>query len=540
MSERGGVKVFEGRVYARIRYGQNERFEERLPWASPDDLESARKRSGIIAELCDQLVASGRRDLVRPTAREAAITTSEKTLATIRKSVAQFAKIGAASTATKLTTFKDIAEDWVSGEMTKRFPDQMTKKTNFRLERGRLRRYIYPHVKDVPIAAFEKRHADHVMAQLPPKRVKTPAARRQIAQILSRVMNLAVMPLGLIKATPLGRGWLPRVGKSKMYSCLFPTEERTFLGCKEVDEDFRLFIGILDREGMRISELVDSDWWQWNLEVGTFLATKTKTDDPRMWALRKDTLAAMRVWKERHGDTLARPFFNVASDQATKDTLAQRLRDAIGAAGIDRKELLESTEFTGRLRAHDMRATFVTVSIAEGKSETWIRDRTAHKTTSMIDRYRRTARQFEELSLGSLVDLTEALGWGISWVILGEEEPFDGDLTTENNEGFRRKDSNFRKRNQNPRAVRTASRSAAIADDSDAGDDPPEPGSPTDPPGLRRLPSDVQSLVADALSEAYPHAFGGRPEDVLAPLARAARAIDRGRAPKAKRQRGRR
>jgi hypothetical protein len=64
------------------------------------------------------------------------------------------------------------------------------------------------------------------------------------------------------------------------------------------------------------------------------------------------------------------------------------------------------------LRAHDLRATFVTMSLAEGKSETWIRDRTGHKTASMIDRYRRAARQVQELELGSLVDLVEGLGWG--------------------------------------------------------------------------------------------------------------------------------
>lgn len=74
-----------------------------------------------------------------------------------------------------------------------------------------------------------------------------------------------------------------------------------------------------------------------------------------------------------------------------------RLRDGLKLAGVTRTELFESTEHTGKMRAHDLRATFVTFSLPEGKSETWIRDRTAHKTLSMVDRYRRTARQFEEL-----------------------------------------------------------------------------------------------------------------------------------------------
>jgi integrase len=73
-------------------------------------------------------------------------------------------------------------------------------------------------------------------------------------------------------------------------------------------------------------------------------------------------------------------------------------------AGVTRPELFTSMEHTGKLRAHALRATFVTCSIASGKPQTWIRDRTAHKTMSMVDRYRRTARQFEELDLGALGD----------------------------------------------------------------------------------------------------------------------------------------
>lgn len=535
MKERGGVKVFEGRVYARIRYGQNERFEERLPWASPGDQAAARERARLIAELCDQLVAAGRRDLVRSTAKEAAAATSPKALETVRKAVAALAKLGPTTSATKLTTFKDVAEDWLSGELRRKYPDHVAAKASFKLERARLDRYIYPHIKDVPIVAFEKAHADLVMSHLPAKRIKTSAARRHVAQIIGRVLNLAVMPLGLIKVSPLPRGFLPRIERSRHYTCLFPHEEATFLACKEVDEAFRLFIGVLDREGMRVSELADSEWWQWNLQVGTFTATKTKTRDPRMWALRPDVARAMRLWHDRHGKTKKRPFVDVVPDEKAKALLAKRLREGLKVAGVTRKELFEKTEHTGALRAHDMRATFVTISLAESRPETWIRDRTAHKTLSMIDRYRRTARQFAELKVGTLIDLVDGLGWGISWVIraaaAGDEETESVAILDE----FRRRDSNPDMRNQNPGVGSAAQAHAANDDDSDTSDDPPEDGSPTDHPGLRRLPADVQEYVYEQLTAAYRPAFAGDAKRTLLPLARAAKAIDAGVAPKRRR-----
>ena len=56
-----------------------------------------------------------------------------------------------------------------------------------------------------------------------------------------------------------------------------------------------------------------------------------------------------------------------------------------------------------------MRATFVTVSLANGKSETWVADRTGHRSSAMINRYRRHARTWAELGLGELAALDRAL-----------------------------------------------------------------------------------------------------------------------------------
>ena len=74
-----------------------------------------------------------------------------------------------------------------------------------------------------------------------------------------------------------------------------------------------------------------------------------------------------------------------------------------------RPELFKRTETRLPIRVHDLRATFVTISLANGKSEAWIADRTGHKSSSMINKYRRKARQAKELGLGELTPLDQAI-----------------------------------------------------------------------------------------------------------------------------------
>jgi hypothetical protein len=61
------------------------------------------------------------------------------------------------------------------------------------------------------------------------------------------------------------------------------------------------------------------------------------------------------------------------------------------------------------IRVHDLRASFVTLAVAIGKSEAWLTDRTGHKSSAMIARYKRTARLAEELNLGWFAPMHLAL-----------------------------------------------------------------------------------------------------------------------------------
>lgn len=71
--------------------------------------------------------------------------------------------------------------------------------------------------------------------------------------------------------------------------------------------------------------------------------------------------------------------------------------------------LFEHSDARRPIRVHDLRATFVTVSLADGRTETWVADRTGHRSSEMINRYRRAARTWAELDLGALTPLDESV-----------------------------------------------------------------------------------------------------------------------------------
>ena len=91
------------------------------------------------------------------------------------------------------------------------------------------------------------------------------------------------------------------------------------------------------------------------------------------------------------------------------DKLAEQLRGDLKRAGVTRPKLFENSKHRMRLRAHDLRGTFVTLSLANGRSEPWVATRTGHRSTLMISRYKTEAMTAEELRLGELAPLHLAI-----------------------------------------------------------------------------------------------------------------------------------
>jgi len=158
---------------------------------------------------------------------------------------------------------------------------------------------------------FSLDHADFVMANLPERsrhgRPLTPATRRQVAQVMGRLMNLAVYPGRYRKESPIPKGWLPKPGAAKAKECLYPDEDARLLAGRSVQPGKpgvpllrRLAYGFLDREGMRTSEMSALRWRDVDLERGRVTLDENKTDDPRDWDLRPDVVEALKRWRARH------------------------------------------------------------------------------------------------------------------------------------------------------------------------------------------------------------------------------------------------
>jgi integrase len=100
-------------------------------------------------------------------------------------------------------------------------------------------------------------------------------------------------------------------------------------------------------------------------------------------------------------------FLDDDGHQPGESRLAELLRRDSKAAGVDRPELFERTANRLPVRAHDLRASFITVALANDKSEKWITDRTGPTTSSQLRNYHRAARFVAELELGDFAPF----GW---------------------------------------------------------------------------------------------------------------------------------
>jgi len=327
---------------------------------------------------------------------------------------------GAAKESTELPTFASFAQDWTSGELARRFPDHVRQKRSSTRDEELFRLYVLPHVRDVRVDEFDLHDAELVMASLPEvnprtKRPLAPATRRHVAQVISRVMHLAVYPGKWRPASPIPKGWLPSLPPRKAKECLYPNEDAQLLAGRSVEVGKsgplpdvpllrRLAYGFLAREGMRTDEMARLRWRDLDLEHGRVNLERDKTDDPRDWDLRLDVVEALKRWKLR-SKPHTEPSDYVFAEEGVPlnvEHLAEQIRNDLRRVGVERPQLFEGSETRQRFRAHDLRATFVTIALATGKTETWVSDRTGHDGHSMIERYRRKARTWNLGPLGPL------------------------------------------------------------------------------------------------------------------------------------------
>ena len=247
---------------------------------------------------------------------------------------------------------------------------------------------------DIRLDFFTLDHADAVMRELP-KEAKRPATRRAYAQLVHRVMALAVYPCRHIKVSSIPRGWLPKAGKPPAYPYLYPNEDAQLMTCQAIPLGLRLLLGFLSREGCRKGEAAAFTW-------KTSTSSGVRSPSTRIRPMIRAHGHSIRAWcvpSEPTGTGFAsvptRPRScsrTKVGRRSTRSTCSDDLRDALGRAQVTRTELFTGGANRGRLRAHDLRATFITLALATGRTETWVQDRTGHTTSGMINRYRRQAR----------------------------------------------------------------------------------------------------------------------------------------------------
>ncbi len=352
-------------------------------------------------------------------------------------------------------TFGDFADEWTSGRLAAKYPDTVTLKKTSDDDEAKAN-VLRPLLGHVPLASFTLDHAEDAKAKLESLRLEYERAkarekgqdftrtlaplsrstRRQYAQFIRKLLGYAVYPGRHMVANPIPKGWLPKVGPKQAKSCLYPDEDAKLMAYVEAPLLLRLLFGFLDREGMRSSEARGLTWSDLDLTRGTVTLDENKTDDPRAWALTPGVTAALRVWcalqqeaDKAHAEAVAAEtgedvvvetpaergerlvFAGVDRVRLPGDgRFAESLRDWLLAAGVDRPELYKRKKGVRlQLRAHDLRATFITVALANGRTEDYVTDRTGHKSSTMVRTYKRTARSVGELGLGDLTPLDEAI-----------------------------------------------------------------------------------------------------------------------------------
>jgi len=404
---KGEVRRLASGFAARITIEGRERRDFVLPTCAVEA--AAEERTTALARVAARLRRAGRLDEVPKMLELGAKARSGRPWHTFVAAVEGLCS-GTVEARADVPTFEAFAKQWTDGELEQRFPDHAPPKKHEADERF-LRLYVNPHVGHIPLDAFTFDDAELVMANM--SEGKSASTRRHVAQVVRRVLALAVYPARHIKENPIPRGWLPKVKANRAFTHLHPDEDRALLACRNVALVRRLFFGMLAREGLRRDELGGLRWKDLDLGCGHIMLDENKTDDPRSWALDPGVARALRTWKAMHHPNATPDDFVFCEPGSSASLytlhLADELRRDLHDAGVTRPALFERSKVRRPLRVHDLRATFVTVSLANGKTETWVADRTGHRSSVMINRYRRAARTWTELALGPLQSLDEAI-----------------------------------------------------------------------------------------------------------------------------------
>lgn len=394
----------------------------------------AELRRHVIVELANRLRSAGRVEIAVAACRQAG-EARDDTLPSVIKLVdgllagterlADAPRVPAAvlsAGSSAAMSFREFADIWTTNELARRFRGRV-KEIDHAENIRKLTKHVYPVVfngkaiGNTALDDFGLDHADHVLAQptLPD------GSLRHVAQCMHRILKLAVYPARILGRSPFPPGWLPPANREKERGYLHPQEDAALMGHRRLAVVWRLFFGFSTREGVRRENAATLEWSNVTLDLpsgaGSIVLDETKNGRGGAWALDPSTAEAFRRWRRLCPSDRwifpaeAAPRFRRrrAGMPLHVDHAAEVLRRALKEAGVDRPKLYQSGNNRLRIRAHDLRATFVTLALANGKTEDWVMQRTGHSSSVMLARYRRDAKTAQELGLGWLHPLHELI-----------------------------------------------------------------------------------------------------------------------------------
>lgn len=327
---------------------------------------------------------------------------SERKRAEVRAELAEQEK---AARERRLTVQK-FGEQWTSGELYEKHGEVngLRPKASAKDDAYRLGRYVYPVIGKMPVADVTEADIERIMREADTRAPKRggkrgklqPATRFQLYQCMRRLFELAIRPGRLREASPVPDYLRPAKGKPKLFGYLYPSELLALLKCKDIPIGRRVLYALAVYTGLRKGSLLALTWGGVDFEHGTLTSLKSKTGLPQMFEIPAGLVELLGDWFEHLGrpakDT---PVVRGLDVRAERE--AEALRADLEAAGVTREVLLGKAENVEPLRFHDLRATFVTWAMREGRGDGWISDRTGHLTPEMRARYARAARTLADL-----------------------------------------------------------------------------------------------------------------------------------------------
>lgn len=120
------------------------------------------------------------------------------------------------------TTFKELADEWTSGRLSRKYPDHVPHKKSHSDDASRLKR-LFSSIGSIRLDQFTLEDAEVAMATLTEE--FSPSTRRQYAQLIQRLLSLAVYPCKLIPSSPIPKGFKPKSNDKTAKAFLYPKED---------------------------------------------------------------------------------------------------------------------------------------------------------------------------------------------------------------------------------------------------------------------------------------------------------------------------